>query len=104
MIVCEDGTCIFGTDDAREYLARHGVPSHRIDDFAALLNCDENIIAAREAIDSDLLAYALQYDDICSTVDDISASIDAALSKQRIMGARELLRSIRDTLEGMTRR
>lgn len=104
MIVCDDGTCIFGTDDAREYLARHGVPSHRIDDYAELLNRDDNIAAAREAIDSDLLAYALQYDDICSTVDDISASIDAALSKQRITGARELLRSIRDALEEMTGR
>lgn len=104
MIVCDDGTCIFGTDDAREYLSQHGVPSHRIDDFAELLNRDDNIAAAREAIDSDLLAYALQYDDICSTVDDIAASIDAALSKQRITGARELLRSIRDTLEEMTGR
>lgn len=104
MIICEDGTCIFGTNDATEYLARHGVPSHRIDDFAELLNRDDNIAAAREAIDSDLLAYALQYDDICSTVDDIAASIDAALSKQRITGARELLQSIRDTLEVMTGR
>lgn len=104
MIVCDDGTCIFGTDDATDYLVRHGVPSHRIDDFAELLNRDDNIAAAREAIDSDLLAYALQYDDICSTVDDIAASIDAALSKQRITGARELLRSIRDTLEEMTGR
>ena len=67
MIVCEDGTCIFGTDDARDYLVRHGVPSHRI-------------------------------------VDDISASIDAALSKQCITGARELLRSIHDTLMEMTGR
>lgn len=104
MIVCNDGTCIFGTDDARDYLLRHGVPSHRIDDFAEMLNRDDNIAAAREAIDSDLLAYALQYDDICSTVDDISASIDAALSKQRITGARDLLRSIRDTLDEMTGR
>lgn len=104
MIVCDDGTAIFGTDDARDYLSRHGVPSHHIDDFAELLNREDNIAAAREAIDSDLLAYELQYDDICSTVDDIAASIDAALSKQRITGARELLRSIRDTLEGMTGR
>lgn len=104
MIVCDDGTCIFGTDDARDYLARHGVPSHRIDEFAEMLNRDDNIAAAREAIDSDLLAYALQYDDICGTVDDISASIDAALSKQRITGARDLLRSIRDTLEEMVGR
>lgn len=104
MIVCDDGTCIFGTDDARDYLARHGVPSHRIDEFAEMLNRDDNIAVAREAIDSDLLAYALQYDDICSTVDDISASIDAALSKQRITGARDLLRSIRDTLEEMVGR
>lgn len=104
MIVCDDGTCIFGTDDARDYLVCHGVPSHRIDDFSVLLNRDDNIAAAREAIDSDLLAYALQYDDICSTVDDISASIDVALSKQRITGARDLLRSIRDTLEDMTGR
>lgn len=104
MIVCDDGTCIFGTDDAREYLARHGVPSHRIEDFAALLNCAENVIAARELVDSDLAAYELQYDEICCTVDDISASIDAVLSKQRITGARELLQSIRDTLEEMTGR
>lgn len=104
MIVCDDGTCIFGTDDARDYLSRHGVPIHRIDEFAELLNRDDNIVAAREAIDSDLLAYALQYDDICSTVDDIAASIDAALSKQRIMGARALLRSIRDELLDMTGR
>lgn len=104
MIVCDDGTCIFGTDDATDYLARHGVPSHRIDEFAEMLNRDDNIAAAREAIDSDLLAYELQYDDICSTVDDISASIDAALSKQRITGARDLLRSIRDMLEEMTGR
>lgn len=27
MIVCDDGTCIFGTDDAADYLVRHGVPS-----------------------------------------------------------------------------
>lgn len=101
MIVCDDGTAIFGTDDAREYLTRHGVPSHHIDDFAAMLNCEENIEAARALIDSDLLAYEVQYDDICCIVDDISASIDAALSKQRITGARELLRSIRDTLEDM---
>lgn len=46
MIVCEDGTCIFGTDDATDYLVRHGVPSHRIDDFAAMLNCEENVIAS----------------------------------------------------------
>lgn len=104
MIICEDGTSIFGTDDAREYLARHGVPSHRIDDFAALLNREENVIAARELIDSDLAVYEVQYDEICCIVDDISASIDAALSKQRITGARELLRSIRDTLEEMTGR
>jgi hypothetical protein len=104
MIVCEDGTCIFGTDDAREYLACHGVPSYHIDDFAVLLNRDENVIAARESVDSDLVVYEAQYDEICCIVDDISASIDAALSKQRIMGARELLRSIRDTLEEMTGR
>lgn len=83
MIVCEDGTAVFGTDDARDYLSRHGVPSHRIDDFAV---------------------YEAQYDGICCIVDDIAASIDAALSKQRITGARELLRSIRDTLEEMTGR
>lgn len=104
MIVCDDGTCIYGTDDAREYLSRHGVPGYRTDEFAELLNREDDIAAAREAIDSDLLAYALQYDDICGTVDDISASIDAALSKQRITGARELLRSIRDTLLDMTGR
>jgi hypothetical protein len=104
MILCDDGTAIFGTDDARDYLVRHGVPSHRTDDFAELLNREDNIAAAREAIDSDLLAYALQYDDICSTVDDIAASIDAALSKSRITGARDLLQSIRDTLEEMTGR
>ena len=104
MIVCDDGTCIFGTDDATDYLVRHGVPSHHIDDFAELLNREENIAAARVAIDSDLLAYALQYDDICRTVDDISASIDAALSKQRITGARDLLCCIRDTLLNMTGR
>lgn len=104
MIVCEDGTCIFGADDARYYLLCHGVPSHRIDDFAALLNCDENVIVARELIDSDLAAYEAQYDEICCIVDDIAASIDAALSKQRITGARDLLRSIRDTLEEMTGR
>lgn len=72
---------ICGTDDATDYLVRHGVPSHRIDEFAELLNRDENIVAAREAIDSDLLAYAMQYDEICCIVDDISAAIDAALSK-----------------------
>lgn len=104
MIVCDDGTCIFGTDDARDYLSRHGVPSHRIDDFAALLNCEENVIAARELIDSDLAVYEVQYDEICCIVDDIAASIDAALSKQRITGARDLLRSIRDALEEMTGR
>lgn len=104
MIVCDDGTCIFATDDAREYLARHGALSHRIDDFAAMLNCDENVIAARELIDSDLAAYEAQYDEICCIVDDISASIDVALSKQRITGARELLQSIRDTLLDMTGR
>lgn len=104
MIVCDDGTCIFGTDDAREYLALHGVPSYRIDDFAVLLNCEENIVAARELIDSDLAVYEAQYDEICCIVDDISASIDAALSKQRITGARDLLRSIRDTLADMTGR
>lgn len=104
MIVCDDGTCIFGADDARDYLSRHGVPSHRIDDFAAMLNCEENVIAARELIDSDLAVYEVQYDEICCIVDDISASIDAALSKQRITGARDLLRSIRDTLLYMTGR
>lgn len=104
MIICDDGTCIYGTDDVTDYLVRHGVPSHHIDDFAELLNRDDNIAAAREAIDSDLLAYALQYDDICSTVDDIAASIDAALSKQRIMRARDLLESIRGTLYEMTGR
>lgn len=104
MIVCDDGTAIFGTDDATDYLVRHGVPGYRTDEFAELLNRDDNIAAAREAIDSDLLAYALQYDDICSTVDDITASIDAALSKRRITGARDLLRSIRDTLLDMTGR
>lgn len=104
MIVCDDGTCIFGPDDALDYLSRHGVPSHHIDDFAAMVNCDENIIAARELIDSDLAVYETQYDEICCIVDDISASIDAALSKQRITGARELLRSIRDTLGEMTGR
>lgn len=104
MIVCDDGTVVYSTDDARDYLARHGVPSYRLDEFAELLNCEENIIAARELIDSDLLAYAQQYDDICSTVDDITAFIDAALSKQRITGARDLLRFIRDALEEMTGR
>ena len=104
MIVCDDGTCIFGTDDARDYLSRHGVSSHHIDDFAALLNREENIIAARELVDSDLAVYEAQYDEICCIVDDISASIDAALSKQRITGARDLLRSIRDTLVVMTGR
>ena len=104
MIVCDDGTAVFGTDDARDYLSRHGVPSHRIDDFAVMLNCEENVIAARELIDSDLAVYEVQYDEICCIVDDISASIDAALSKQRITGARDLLRSIRDTLEDMTGR
>lgn len=104
MIVCDDGTCIFGTDDAKDYLVRHGVPSHRIDDFAAMLNCDENVIAARELLDSDLAVYEVQYDEICCIVDDISASIDAVLSKQRITGARDLLRSIRDTLLDMTGR
>lgn len=104
MIVCEDGTCIFGTDDARDYLTRHGVPSHRIDDFAALLNCEENIEMARALVDSDLVAYEAQYDEICCIVDDIVASIDAALSKSRITGARDLLRSIRNTLEEMTGR
>lgn len=104
MIVCDDGTCIFGTDDARDYLVRHGVPCHRIDDFAALLNCEENVIAARELVDSDLAAYEAQFDEICCIVDDIAASIDAALSKQRITGARELLRSIRDALVEMTGR
>lgn len=104
MIVCDDGTAVFDTDDARDYLSRHGVPSHRIDDFAELLNRGENIIAARKLIDSDLGAYEAQYDEICCIVDDIAASIDAALSKQRITGARDLLRSIRDTLEEMTGR
>lgn len=104
MIVCDDGTCIFGTDDAREYLILHGVPSYHIGEFAALLNRDADIAAARELIDSDLAAYEVQYDEICCIVDDISASIDAALSKQRITGARQLLQSIRDTLEGMTGR
>lgn len=104
MIVCEDGTCVFGTDDARDYLSRHGVPTHRIDDFAVLLNCEDNVIAARELIDSDLAAYEVQYDEICCIVDDISTSIDAALSKSRITGARDLLRSIRDELVEMTGR
>ena len=104
MIVCDDGTCIFGTDDARDYLSCQGVPSYHIDDFAKLLNCDVNVIAAWELVDSDLAAYEAQYDAICCIVDDISASIDAALSKQRITGARDLLRSIRDTLEVMTGR
>lgn len=104
MIACDDGTCIFGTDDATDYLVHHGVPSYRIDEFAELLNREENIMAARELIDSDLAVYEVQYDEICCIVDDISASIDAALSKQRITGARELLRSIRDALEEMTGR
>lgn len=104
MIICEDGTVIYGTDDAREYLARHGVPSHRIDEFAEMLNCEENVIAARELVDSDLAVYEVQYDEICCIVDDISATIDAALSKSRITGARDLLRSIRDTLLDMTGR
>lgn len=104
MIVCEDGTCVFGTDDAREYLVRHGVPSHHIDEFAELLNCEENVIAARELVVSDLAVYEAQYDEICCIVDDISASIDAALCKQRITGARDLLRSIRDMLLDMTGR
>ena len=104
MIVCDDGTCVFGTDDAREYLVRHGVPCHHIDDFAAMLNCDDNVIAARELVDSDLAAYEVQYDEICCIVDDIAATIDAVLSRQRITGARDLLRSIRDTLEVMTGR
>lgn len=60
------------------------------------------MLLARELIDSDLAAYEAQYDEICCIVDDISASIDAALSKQRITGARDLLRSIRDALEEMT--
>lgn len=104
MIVCDDGTVIYGTDDATDYLVRHGVPSYRIDEFAELLNRDDNIAAARELIDSDLTAYEAQYDEICCIVDDIAASIDAALSKQRITGARELLRSIRDALNEMTGR
>ena len=104
MIVCDDGTCIFGTDDATDYLVRQGVPSYHIDEFAEMLNREENIVAARELIDSDLAAYEVQYDEICCIVDDISASIDAALSKQRITGARDLLRSIRDTLLDMTGR
>lgn len=104
MIVCDDGTCIFGSDDARDYLSRHGVPIHRIDDFAVMLNCEENVIAARKLIDSDLAVYETQYDGICCIVDDIAASIDAALSKQRITGARDLLRSIRDELLDMTGR
>lgn len=45
-----------------------------------------------------------QYDEMCCIVDDIAATIDAALSKQRITGARELLRSIRDALVEMTGR
>lgn len=69
-----------------------------------LLNCEENAIAARELIDSDLAVYEAQYDEICCIVDDISASIDAALSEQRNTGVRDLLRSIRDTLEDMTGR
>lgn len=104
MIVCDDGTVIYGADDATDYLVRHGVPSYRIDEFAELLNRDENIIAARELVDSDLAVYEAQYDEICCIVDDISASIDAALSKQRITGARVLLRYIRDTLAVMTGR
>lgn len=104
MIVCDDGTVIYGTDDAADYLVRHGVPSHHIDDFAALLNREEDIIAARELVDSDLAVYEAQYDEICCIVDDIAASIDAALSKQRITGARVLLRYIRDTLVVMTGR
>lgn len=86
MIVCEDGTCIFGTDDARDYLSRHGVPSYHIDEFAAMLNFEDNVIAARELVDSDLAVYEAQYDEICCIVDDIAASIDAVLSKQRITG------------------
>ena len=104
MIICDDGTCIFGTDDAVDYLVRHGVPSYYIDEFAELLNREENIIAARELIDSDLAVYEAQYDEMCCIVDDIEASIDAVLSKSRITGARELLRSIRDTLVVMTGR
>lgn len=104
MIVCDDGTCIFCADDAREYLARHGVPDHHIDDFAALLNCEENVIAARELVYSDLAAYEAQYDEICCIVDDIVATIDAVLSMQRITGARDLPHSIRDSLEVMTGR
>lgn len=104
MIVCEDGTPIFGTDDAREYLACHGVSNHHIDDFAALLNCEENIEMARALVDSDLVAYEVQYDEICCIVDDIASSIDAALSKSRITGARDLLAWIRDTLVEMTGR
>ena len=50
-----------------------------------------------------MAVYEAQYDEICCIVDDIAASVDA-LSKQRITGARELLRSIRDTLEDMTGR
>lgn len=104
MIVCDDGTVIYGTDDATDYLVRHGVPSYRIDEFAVLLNCEENIIAARELVDSDLAVYEAQYDEICCIVDDIATTIDAALSKQRITGARDLLQSIRDTLVVMTGR
>lgn len=104
MIVCDDGTCILGSDDARDYLSRHGVPSYHIDDFSALLNCAENIETARALIDSDLVAYEAQYDEICCIVDDIAASIDAALSKSRITGARDLLAWIRDTLVEMTGR
>lgn len=51
-----------------------------------------------------MAVYEAQYDEICRIVDDISASIDAALSKQRITGAWELLRSIRGTHEEMTGR
>lgn len=104
MIVCEDGSVIYGIDDATDYLVRHGVPSYRIDEFGEMLNREENIIAARELVDSDLALYEVQYDEICCIVDDIAASIDAALSKQRITGARDLLRSIRDTLVEMTGR
>ena len=80
------------------------MPDHHIDDFAAHLNCEENVIAARELVDSDLAAYEAQYDEICCIVDDIVATIEAVLSMQRITGARDLLQSIRDTLEVMTGR
>lgn len=86
--------------ECEDYLREEcGIEREDVPLIGAIFNCEENIQAAKDEIDSDLDSYSMQLEHNRDIAQDIIEVIDEKLKASRITGARELLRYISNQLE-----